>query len=126
MGAKDGTAPLSVPCEVRAVVSRREGASHEGDAEGPRWFRLSTRIGHRGLTLRRPLPLELGSRVIVTLRLPAPEPTEPAIPVTIPGILEPEDTSEGPRSVLITFAALDDESRASIEAYLLERLGIAA
>ena len=121
-------APLEVPAEIRAVVTREAAPgshAHAADADGPRCFRRTVGIDADGITLARPAPFPRGERVRVTLALPAADPATPLAPFAVAGSIAESD-EDPPRTTRIELAQPDDDTRTRIAAYLQERLGIPA
>jgi hypothetical protein len=102
------SAPAAVPIEVRS--------------EERRVFRLSREIGHGGVRLGHPAPFEPGRPVDLRFVLPGSTPIVVRAEVVLTGDPEEADGSRG--GAALYFLDLAPELRASIAAYVSERLGL--
>ncbi len=104
------SAPLRVPVELK------------GSSE-LRWFKLANEIWDRGLGLSAPVPEELDGPIELAFHLPG----DPK-PIRCRGRAEEVVVTYGEEERAerreLRFLDLDDASRARIEAYVQERLGL--
>ena len=100
------SAPLRVPVELKGSTELR-------------WFKLAHEVWDRGLGLVAQVPEELDGPIALSFHLPG----DPQ-PIRCHGVAEEVVLEDRAERRALRFLDLDDSSRARIEAYVQERLGL--